>query len=506
MSALGRKDILIVLLLTIAGATLLFTNLGNHYLWQDEAQTALLGRSVLEHGLPYGFDGVNSFSQEFGAEFGEDYIWKWHTWLPFYLVAASFKLFGESTLAARLPFALFGLGTVLLTYLASLSIWRNRGLAAAAVGFLLLCIPFLLLSRQCRYYSPAAFFSLLCLYAYWKMRAGRGIHDLLFALGAYALFHVHFVYTATIFITVIAHQCFERLRIVKRLALNIMAVGLACLPWIVYFSTTNYGLASPDNPVSSKLAFATYILLIFKEIIPYSILFALPFIFLYKGFKEDVKKHVPGIRTTDDSTSALVLLIINVFATSATLSLATSYVFFRYLAPIIPPLTILLAHVFILTLSLNRLVGTCVFSTILWFQPLDDYLYEISHDYDGPIEGIVRHLQEHASASDTVLITYGDLPIKFYTNLKTFGGRTGEDIHRASKANWVIPRSYPVCNADRIMKRDILSLVEFEDYELVRIDYPEAMYDNRESPENHRFRTSLNDSRVILYKKRKYGI
>ncbi|MDP7076630.1 MAG: glycosyltransferase, partial [Myxococcota bacterium] len=66
----------------LAGLVLL-TRLDRPMLWQDEAQTALLARSILEFGVPVGFDGLNSYSQELGVEYGEDRIWRWHPWLPF---------------------------------------------------------------------------------------------------------------------------------------------------------------------------------------------------------------------------------------------------------------------------------------------------------------------------------------------------------------------------------------------------------------------------------------
>ena len=46
------------------------------------------------------------------------------------------------------------------------------------------------------------------------------------------------------------------------------------------------------------------------------------------------------------------------------------------------------------------------------------YLYEITHDYDGPIEGIVKFLNENAKETDTVKIVYGDHSLIFYTDLK----------------------------------------------------------------------------------------
>ena len=93
----------LTLLLAVA-ATMLFGRLGQRCLWQDEAQTALISRTVLDHGVPLGSDGRNFFSQEGGAEYGAHYLWRWHTWLPFYVVAGSFRLLGTTTLAARLRF------------------------------------------------------------------------------------------------------------------------------------------------------------------------------------------------------------------------------------------------------------------------------------------------------------------------------------------------------------------------------------------------------------------
>jgi hypothetical protein len=71
----GRERVVVCLLAALAGV-LLLANLGNQYLWQDEAQTALLARTILSAGVPLGYDGRNHFSQELGVEYGEDGIWK----------------------------------------------------------------------------------------------------------------------------------------------------------------------------------------------------------------------------------------------------------------------------------------------------------------------------------------------------------------------------------------------------------------------------------------------
>jgi len=140
-------------------------HLGDQLLWQDEAQTALLAESIQSHGIPLGSDGKNSFSQYYGKDYGKGTVWKYHPWLPFYLCALSFTLFGKSAWSARLPFALLGLATILLLYAFGHRLYRQLRIGATAAVLLALSVPFLLLSRQCRYYSAACFFTLLALYA-----------------------------------------------------------------------------------------------------------------------------------------------------------------------------------------------------------------------------------------------------------------------------------------------------------------------------------------------------
>ena len=156
----------------VLAAALLLPNLGESYLWQDEAQTAVVARTILTDGVPRGSDGTNFFSQEQGREYGADHLWIWHTWGSFYLTAASLFALGENTAAARLPFALLGVATVALAYFAGLTLWRDRRAALAGAGMLALSVPFLILSRQCRYYAAAGFLSLVGLHAYARLRGG----------------------------------------------------------------------------------------------------------------------------------------------------------------------------------------------------------------------------------------------------------------------------------------------------------------------------------------------
>ena len=152
---------------------MLLTNLGNQYMWQDEAQTSLISLTILDRGLPYGFNGKNFLSQELGIEYGEHYIWKWHTWLPFYIQAGFFKLLGTSTFTARLPFALIGMLAIWATFFFTRELWKSDKIAAAATLFLLCSVPFLALMKQARLYSPVALFTILCLWVYIRLLKGE---------------------------------------------------------------------------------------------------------------------------------------------------------------------------------------------------------------------------------------------------------------------------------------------------------------------------------------------
>ena len=102
-------------LVAAVAAVLLFTNLGNVVFWGDEAETAILARNTLSTGLPTAWDGAN-LVESLGIGMNDSFLWNQQPWLQFYLTAASFAVFGETTTAARLPFAFAALLTVILTY------------------------------------------------------------------------------------------------------------------------------------------------------------------------------------------------------------------------------------------------------------------------------------------------------------------------------------------------------------------------------------------------------
>jgi len=179
--------------LLACAALLIFPSLDNRYLWDDEAETALLAKNVLRFGAPVAWDGRDLVSQECGADYDADYLWRQTPWLPIYATALSFKLLGPSTLAARLPFAVLGALCVLSLYVVGASLFGERATAGLAAASLLLSVPFLLHVRQGRYYSLAIFAAIWTLYFFVGTLRDRRFAVLGLALALGLVFHANYL-------------------------------------------------------------------------------------------------------------------------------------------------------------------------------------------------------------------------------------------------------------------------------------------------------------------------
>lgn len=490
----------VFLIIVLFSASFLFLlNLGNQYLWQDEAQTALVSKTILTHGIPLGRDYKNFFSQELGAEYGKNYIWKWHTWFPFYLVAAFFKIFGVNTFSARLPFALFGIATVFLTYFFTKLLWKSKRTAIVATILLLLSIPFLILSRQCRYYSPATFFSLLGLYSYLNLLENKKYASIVFLLSSTLLFHIHYLYCATLLLTVFIHALICYTNKLRPVLILLTGVILINFPWVIWLSTMKYG-ERYTFPFLKQAQFPTfaqaYLYHIEKNIFP-RFLLLVPL--LVGGFNWLKTKCILP-KNTIMWRNLFLLLLFSIFNIIA-LSQFSPYPFFRYLAPLIPVLLIISALILNSAIGAHPVIGICLALILFFPRAFLNYLYEITHDYNGPIEGIAKYLNQNGSKNDTVAITYGDLPLKFYTDMRIIGGLTGEDLFPSKEADWVIVRKYLVCEKDYKVREYLFQNVPWQKYHKIIIDYPDTPFENRESPEEHNYRTVTNEDKVIIYQR-----
>lgn len=484
--------------LGLLASFLLLSQLDEPYLWQDEAQTAVIARTVLTNGIPLGTDGRNFFSQEGGVEYAEGYVWKWHTWLSFYVTAASFLALGTTTFAARLPFALFGIATVLLGYLAARALWQSRAAALASGGLLALSVPFLVLMRQCRWYAMAAFFSLLGLHLYCRVGPGERRYSIGLFVTATLLFHTHYFYVATLLGTLLVHSLWLERERLPRTLLVCAAVVVVNAPFILWFSSIHYGEAYADMLASFEATSQ-----IGTHLVRDWVVYFLNPLFLVIPLALVVLRRVRGealFSLTPESRSATALLALFCAIGIASLAVLAPGAYFRYLTPMAPAALLLAGGMLAALASVSRVAAVAVFALWLGLSPIRDFLHEITNPYDGPIEGIVRFLNEHAQPGDVVAISYGDMPLKFYTKLRVIGGLTGEDLSQAAGADWIILREHAFEGADLPVKQALQAHLAAGEYEPYRLRFADTAFENREDPRFHRFRTpSQSHARVVVY-------
>ncbi len=514
----------------LVGAILIFANLGNRYLWEDETETALLARSILIHGIPKAFDGKNLVSQELGRDYDSNYVWRWTPWLEKYVAALSFAALGEGTWSARAPFALVGVFCLLSVYLLALRIFKDPWLALLALAFLTFSVPFLLHVRQCRYYSLATLGSIWSLYFFFSLIERRRWAMPAFVVAMSVLFHSNYmIFLGT---TVGLGVCLPLLRrqrdFLLRGALALVLPIAVNLPWILFFNILGKS-SEAERLYSPWTNLRKYYFSINQFALP--LLAVLLFLLLLALLRRRRKRvAIPDVRPF-----FFLLAFAAVFVGFIALA---PWSFFRYLVGLLPVFAILLAYICRTTWAWNR-AWACVVTLVLLFTgvlhtvsaypvedpffemivteeqskpyvvgfPLYNYLYEITHDFDGPIEGLVEMLRAQAKPSDRVFISYGDLPLKFYTDLEVKGGSTGENLTEWDWPEWIIVREFfrfadrPAMMDDLNRMRDWMAQIPSDAYRKIDIGLVDTYWENIPEPSYHRFRTRTQGKHVRIWRR-----
>jgi 4-amino-4-deoxy-L-arabinose transferase-like glycosyltransferase len=519
-----RPDVAVVLL-ALFSLPLFFYGLGATYLWQDEAQTALLGRSVLAHGIPMVGRGAESLSAVKGADEGIRGIYFQISWLQAYVEAASFAVLGQSSWSARAPFAAAGWLCIPLVAWAM----RQAGgsLAAARIAALLtaLNISFIVVSRQARYYALTAAITVLVTGTYAALSksvkedrtqtAGGSVGFLtaasllifcfdITAIGVLGLLAMHWALTSED----------DRVRWSRAFWIPWVMSCLLLAAWITLSLTAasrrqNAGLSS--LPRRFRHGGFYYLGQINAHIAPFPVLASLAALW----------RRSTGAADSLDGNRHAALLFAAVALGGTAGALLSPLRFFRYIVPILPVLLGLLAIGLASLWSLGRM-GKALAAAALVMLITSNVLYVWSHsvlalvarssnlvtvreramEYDipmlqllqefrdpprGPIAATVEYLRQHAGAKDVLVTTYGDLPLKFHTDLKVYGGETAQLPPAEITAHWIWPRKLKVY-------QEVLPVAEWIErelsrgiYRLVQLPAIDRRWENREDPEEHIF-------------------
>jgi len=492
----------VLILLIVTSVLLLFVNLGNMYLWVDEAETAVLAKNTVTFGYPRASDGKNTLEifgpwENFG-KYDKNYIWTIHPWLQFYVAAASFMLFGPTTFAARFPFAIFGLGSVLLTYLLTQKLFQNKNISRISTALLTLSVPYLIHMRQCRYYALLPFFSLWLILAYLRFVEQKKFSVPEIIISSMLLFHSNYGAFLSVAGAIFIHYLIFNFKKqdIGKLAFMVITVTLLTIPWFFYFKPFSHVTELSFYNLRRQIEF------LFRSINKY--VFPIAFFFLVSVFKYFRNREKP-FKNISGKRSGLWLISMIVMVSIFMLIFVEQRIF-RYMIHFIPLLYILQGVILeqwfksskkITTFIFIILISTNLFNNPKIKSPLFDYAWEITHDYDGPNEGIVKFLNKNAKKGDQVKVSYSATPIIFYTKGLVVDYK-GDFEKNETFPEWIIPRQHWV--SQNFWKSQYFQKIN-SSYQKIELAYPDLQWGNRPEPGYHKYKTVTNSPKITIFKR-----
>lgn len=518
---------------------LIFWNIGNQYLWYDESQTAVLTRSVLRYGYPKAL--IGDFYVSTDETYGPSISYIAQPWLQNYLCAISFIIFGESTWSARILFSLFGLLSFYLLYILALRLFKNKLIACLSLIIGLTCIPFLLHLRQCRYYSLANFFTMMLLISYIDFLNRRKYSSFLFIMSSFFLFQTNFGCLIPVLGALAIHFFFlvRDRSLAKRFIKLYLCIFFLILPWVFVYKIWEQGSEDILGSVWRNAKF--YLSKINGYFFPYRFLaVVLALIFLIKR-----KIKFPLNKIESESFSLILLMIL----TNWIFLCFADYNSVRYIIHIVGLFFLIEAFLLTRALNWNRIIGIALFLALCFTDLLNssfyyiiskpftpvilevstwvhdkgiindtinkriqkeinkiikkkwikiyffDYLYEITHDYNGPMEGVVTYLKQNAKPGQTIKThSFNANSLFFYTDLKI-----DYDFSNETFPEWIFLRDY--WTEDSFYKTDYFKKIE-KRYKKIELDYPDIRWENRPDDMSfHYFKTAPLDKKIALYRR-----
>ena len=494
-------------------AFLLFYNLGQRPFWQDEAETACLAKNVLATGLPYAFDGTNVVSQEEEREFDKvgGYLWRWSPWIQIYMQAAGFAVGGQTAAAGRVPFALAALLAVFWTYRLVARHFGDRSWALLAATLLTLCVPYLLIGRQARYYAPGTLFVLWTLDAFlsdWQRRTGPLVAMF---VGMILLFHANYLLFLSFAPTALAAALFvypEKFHL-RRLSVLVGATAaVAVVPGILLYRIGRQSgmfdvLLVPEN-----------LMLYFADLSMFCIPLPISAYLAWRWRRFFTRLERPAEAGERFVLFSAVLIVLSLLFLGI-----VPQRFFRYIAHLLPLCAILLAFCVRRLWDFSRVSAAMLFVLLAltnWLAvypmerlkivnrpwqndfrmltsnnfPIKLFVTELVCGYPDVNTAIIGFFAANAKPGQTIVAEYGDLPLQFaLTGVRVLGGLQGP-VPPDTQPDWVLRRRVVRVNRDRFLfgAREFTDSLDLaRDYERVPLPFPDETFGNRTDDPNHHY-------------------
>ncbi len=428
---------------------LLFANLSDHALWNDEAFTAVVSRNAMQFGYPRSFDGLNYLypdSPEFN--FPGTYIFMADPWLPAYVMALSFKLLGIATWTARFPFVVSGFLTLIVLFLFSARYLKSRGIGFISILLLGTNVPFLLHMRQARYYGLVVFLCFFVFYVYHRIvEQNKGYFWFGATCAVLSLSH-HAPFAAMFGSIWLTAFFIDRKKIQWKYFISASFVPLllflswVILSWVVMSDASAFPVGNSLSHIKKNFEFQMRT--INSYFVP--VAFWIAAVILLRVFKKYFIIRPSEKESKIFKRIAIVLLCNIVFF--SIFGLRTMRYYIQYL----PFLCLIEAFLVYRIFKWKKLAAVIIILLIIFtnflgrFNPARmetyflDYLYELTHEYTGPLEALCDYLDLHAKSGERIKIVKGDLTVMFYhPELVVLND---DRYFKKSYPEWIVIRKY----------------------------------------------------------------
>lgn len=481
------------------------------YLWRDEAHVALIAENILKVGYPLAKDDNNVF-YESSKDINKDWVWTIHPWLQNYIVAASFLLLGVSAFTARLPFALFGLASVVLLYFFLERFFNDKLLTRIVLMLQVTSVPLLLYMRQGFYPVLVVFFTLAVVYATVALQYEKkdGKSWLWLTISLVLLFHSMYnayvaVVLALIFYSVVYSVCEQQFRFLKKITFSVLLSLVFIVPWMIYADVFSRSVRLTSASFFTN--FVKYLLYVNNYFFPYALFGIVAGIVLMHTVMMRKKVRCASLFSLNFRSWFLrhsVSIILFIFTLS--IIVTNSFIsgsYGRYIVGCIPLLFIFLGRVIRPLFKYHVLLGVVIMSVLVLTNVvhqspylftgtfevrsyLADFVYELTHPYTDAVEGISQHLLKYGTENDTFVTYCAPLSVIFYTHMRFANYSTLPD--------WFVPRP----------GLDVIA----SGYTVQELPVPYSYLDSPTSGEcendpdiaRHQFRTMTHRQNVTIYK------
>lgn len=482
-------------------------------------------------------DGVNA-TMLFADIYDGLFIYR--TWLPYYIQAFSLEVIGHTTFAARLPFAISGVASVIALYFLALKMTGNKITAFLAALLLASSIPALLYFRTARYIGFPILLTIFLLYFYIRIFEDKPWKSSPFIIVAILFFHSMYVAFVGIVLGILIHFCMHRKKIrgenVRRVPRCAFIIGIFTLPWMISiipaFSHITQSYVDRSDLVDTSFIglfkhFAGYLFQINNYIFPFILL---PVLFLkqLKPFKLQIQlllictltllivssPHPIPLQQYISAAFPLLYILLSLILTNflrkifwAPILLAGLLIFTNlvHIGPLLP-LKFIIPKRAIPSESQNPYLNYASQTFYREVRPASffyEHLHQMFHPYRGPLDKIVEYFKTHGNEGQTCYIDNESESLAFYTGMKMFAG---EALNASTPPDWIVLRGDQrmLDEGSTSVKSALQAILAKNNYRKFELATPALRNNNSYDIQLHRFRSpefTANDIGVIIYQR-----